>query len=268
MGLIPVWTDRVFQREGYLAGPDALRIREFVAAMTTDTAGGVVTARGGYGAMRILDEVAAQAPGFRTCLFMGFSDVTAIHSLLLDRAGLGSFHGPNMLGMNRLDDESRLRLGNALMGIAWKETFAWDGLGRVHGGTARGRVIAGNLTMVAALCGTRHELPLDGTLLVLEDVNEPAYRVDRMLTQILLHREASGLAGVVLGDLGVSAEEQGLLESAVHRFAEVLGRPVVTGFPAGHGAVNHPIPQGVEALLDADGGTLRIVEDPYDRGAQ
>jgi muramoyltetrapeptide carboxypeptidase len=207
--------------------------------------------------------VARRAPGFRPKLFLGFSDLTALHLALAAHGDLVTFHGPNVIGMPRLDAASQARLRATLLGVDREATFAWSGLGTVRGGKARGRLMAGNLSMLCALAGTPYAVPLEGTILVVEDVNEPAYRLDRMLTQLSLQPGATGLAGLALGDLGVAAEDRPLVERAVARVVGVLGCPAVEGFPAGHGSVNHPVPLGIQAELDADAGTLRALEDPY-----
>ncbi len=265
LGLAPIWTDRVFQREGYLAGPDALRALELATALTDGVADAVVAIRGGYGVMRILDVLETQRGQLKQPLVMGFSDLTALHLFLALDAGRVTFHGPNVMGMARLDAESLAKLGATLTGTDWESTFSWGGLKAVRGGTAQGRLLAGNLSMLCALAGTRYAAPFVGTILVLEDVHEPAYRIDRMLTQVALHADAPRLAGVALGDMGVVPAEQSLLDEAVAAFAARLSCPVVTGFPAGHGSSNHPVPQGVLASLDAGLGLLRVLEDPFER---
>lgn len=265
LGLAPIWTDRVFQRDGYLAGPDALRALELVTALTDRTADAVVAIRGGFGMMRILDVLEAHRDRLGRPLVLGFSDLTALHLFLAAGQGRVTFHGPNVMGMARLDAESRSRLGAALSGTDWESTFSWGGLQAIRGGVAHGRLVVGNLSMLCALAGTRYAAALAGAVLILEDVHEPVYRIDRMLSQLSLLVDAPRLAAVVLGDLGVAPGERPLLQAALEGFAARLACPVVSGFPIGHGASNHPVPTGVTATLDADVGLLRVVEDPFDR---
>jgi len=262
-GLVPRWDPRLFATDGFLAGPDDQRAGELVAAFTVDDADGVIAARGGYGAMRLLPVLEARAAELRPRLFQGFSDLTALHLFFLGAGDLVTFHGPNVTTLAQADKESLRRARNALLGLDREATFRWDGLHTVTGGKARGRLVAGNLSMLGAMMGTRFAPPLRGTILVLEDVNEPVYRLDRLLTQLALAADAAGIAGVVIGELGARAEDADSLVATLRRFAEVLGRPVVTGFPAGHGNLLHPVPEGVEAVLDADQGILQVVEDPF-----
>jgi len=265
IGLVPVHSDRIFQADGYLAGPDLLRARELVAAFSTEPGDAVIPARGGYGSMRILDEAARHAGAMEPRLFMGFSDITSLHLFFLTAGDLTTFHGPNVISMARLEPASLARLRAALHGTDPADTFTFGGLVPLTGGAARGRVVAGNLSLVTAMIGTRYAAPLCGSILALEDVSEPAYRVDRMLQQIRMQPNASGIAGFAFGDMGVDEAERPLLERLLKRFAEAMGKPAVMGFPIGHGTVNFPVPEGAQASLDADVGVLRVLDDPYDR---
>ncbi len=263
MDLVPLHSERVFQADGYLAGPDALRLHELVAAFTTDPGDAVVPARGGYGAMRLLRELASHAGALKPRLFLGFSDITALHLFFRAERDLVTFHGPNVISMARLDPPSLARLQAALFGRDPEATFLYAGLRPLCSGRARGRLVAGNLSLITSLIGTRWAAPLQGAILVLEDVSEPLYRVDRMLTQLSLQAGFEGVAGLAFGDLGVEEAERERLETLLRDVARAAGKPAVTGFPAGHGACNFPVPQGVEALLDADIGVLRVLESPY-----
>lgn len=264
MGLTPLWSERVFQADGYLAGPDALRLHEVIAAFTTDLGDAVIPARGGFGAMRLLRGLASHAKAFEPRFFMGFSDITALHFCLRKDADLLTFHGPNVIAMARLDQPSLARLNATLFGREPETTFLYTGMRPLTSGRARGRVVVGNLSLVTSLIGTPWTPPLPGTILILEDVSEPLYRVDRMLTQLSLQTGFDEIAGLAFGDLGVEEAERERLEALLTDWARAIRKPAVTGFPVGHGACNYPVPQGVEALLDADIGMLRILESPYE----
>ncbi len=266
LGLVPVWSERIFQAEGYLAGPDTLRLLEVLAAFTRERADAVIPARGGYGAMRLLRGLKPHTATLRTVLFMGFSDITAIHLFLRAEADLVTFHGPNVISMARLDQPSLVRLEATLFGRDPEATFLYAGLRPLSPGRARGRLVVGNLSLITSLIGTPWAAPLEGALVVLEDVSEPLYRVDRMLTQLSLQPGFEGVAGLAFGDLGVEEAEREQLDALLREFARATRKPAVSGFPAGHGACNFPVPEGVEALLDADIGLLRVLESPYEGG--
>ncbi len=263
-GLVPRWEPRLFDRHGYLAGSDEARANELVEAFTSEGVDGVIAARGGYGAMRLLDSLVGRGASLPARLFLGFSDLTALHLHFMGVGDLVTFHGANVTTLSQLDQESKDRTRNALMGLHRQTNFSWDGLRPVASGRAAGRMVAANLSLLGAMMGTRFAPKLAGSILLLEDVGEPVYRLDRLLTQIALAVEAAGIAGVVIGDLGVPAAENAQLEAVLQLFARAIGRPVVTGFPAGHGTRLHPVPEGVRAELDADQGILRVIEDPYE----
>ena len=262
-GLVPEHSDRIFKRNGYLAGADDERAAEVVEAMAAKGNGAVMAARGGYGAMRILDRLASGFASFEPHIFMGFSDLTALHLAFGLAADLVTFHGPNANGLATLGATSVARTRATLLGLDREATFTYSGLRPLFDGRVRGRLVVGNLSLVAALIGTPWAAPLQDAILVLEEVGEPPYRVDRMLTQISMQPGAGGLAGLVFGDLGVAERDRAQLDQAVGRFTEVMRRPAVAGFPIGHGQMNHPVPEGVLAELDAGAGVLRVVEDPY-----
>lgn len=258
MGLVPLVSERVFQNEGFLAGPDALRWRELQEAMTCDISDGVIAARGGYGAMRLLPHLERHVSLFRPKLFMGFSDVTALHIFFLEQVGIVTFHGPNVTQLDRLDGASLEATRNCLLGLCKNESFTYCGLTPITGGTARGRLIAGNLSLLASLCGTPYAPLLKGAILVIEEINEAPYRVDRMLLQLALQQDATMIEGVAFGDISIDDM------SVIENFAKSMRKPVVIGFPVGHGKINRPVPLGVVATMDADSGILRVEEDPYD----
>lgn len=258
MGLRPVFTQRVFEADGYLAGPDALRAADLAEALSTGDADVVMAARGGYGSIRILDALLRHP--IRPVLFLGFSDLTAVH-LLLNHLGMVSFHGPNVTTVPNLDPPSLLRLADLLLGRA--DGFRYDGLAPVRGGRAEGTLLVGNLSIISALWGTPYAARLAGSILVLEDTGEAPYRIDRMLTQLSMQAEAGEVRGIAFGDLSVRGDDALLVMRAIRDLSDRLKCPVVTNFPAGHGHVNYPVPVGVRALLDADSGTLCVLEEPW-----
>lgn len=264
-GLVPRWDARVFATDGYLAGDDARRADELIGAFASDEPEGVIAARGGYGVMRLLDAISARTSEIKPRFFQGFSDLTALHLYFLGEGDLVTFHGPNVTTLALADEESLRRTHDALLGLHRESTFRWEGLRPVTGGRASGRLVVGNLSMLGAMAGTRWAPPLAGAILVVEDIHESPYRLDRLLTQVALSTDAARLAGVAIGDLSGAADEAPATEAAVRRFADAIGRPVVAGFPAGHGPTLHPVPEGIRAELDADTGLLRVIDDPYDR---
>ena len=170
-------------RAGYLAGSDAERLADLNRAAVDDSIDAVWCLRGGYGSMRILDGIDYGAWRRRPKALIGYSDVTALHAAIGPRADIVTFHGPT--GRSTLTPFSLRSLRAALVLNA--EPCGPAPMARVlFPGRARGPLAGGNLSLLSTLAGTPYAPPLDGAILVLEDVNESVYRIDRMLTQLRL----------------------------------------------------------------------------------
>jgi muramoyltetrapeptide carboxypeptidase len=249
----------------YLAGADAERAAALNAAIRDPQVGAIFCARGGYGATRLLALSGGQAldlPALaaRGVPLVGFSDITALHQAVV-MAGATPIHGPVVNQLPALPESDREALFALLEGRA---TPRLEGLGYLVGGRARGRLRGGNLALLASLCGTPQQPRFNGAVVLLEDVGEAPYRLDRMLTQLLATGALHDVAGVVLGDFAGCDAEQGQPPTRVTAL-EVLGErlgplrvPIVTGAPVGHGARNVALPLGVEVELDAEAGTLEV----------
>ena len=258
----PVPGAHVLERSGYLAGNDRARLADLNAALGDDAIDAVWFARGGYGVMRLLEHVDYGSLRRRPKPLIGYSDITALHAAISTRCEVVTYHGPTARGS--LTSFSRHSLERALAGD--------DSCGQaerarpLHGGRARGRLAGGNLAILCALAGTPFEPSYEGAVLVVEDVNEPVYRVDRMLTQLLLAGRLQQCAAVVFGmftDSRVDAPEESVgtrsLEDLLVETAARLGVPCIAGAPVGHVADQWTLPLGSSAELDADARTLRIL---------
>jgi muramoyltetrapeptide carboxypeptidase len=256
-GFRVVHRDDVVARYGYLAGDDARRIEELSELVVDPSVDAIVCGRGGYGCDRILDALDAEA--FRTARkpIVGYSDVTALLLWLERRAGLLGFHGPMLDG----DAESLRELADQLTGVA-TPPFSMGGRGR-GGGRAEGRLVGGNLMLVTASIGTSWEIDTRGAILLLEEVNELPYRIDRMLQQLRGARKLDGLAGIGLGDVSSCCDDRyPELDTltVIEQITKPRGLPLVTDLPFGHGERNQPWPFGARATIDADRGEVRIHE--------
>lgn len=229
----------------WLAGSDEERAAAFVSAWTDPRVRAVVATRGGFGSQRVLsllDWEALASAGPK--LMVGFSDVTALHQAVAAMLGLVSLHGPVTASLGDRDDATRERTRGLLF-----DGFvpALTGLTPVSGGRATGVLVGGNLTVPTAA----------GAIVVLEDVGEQPYRLDRALTQLAQSGWFDDVRGVVVGeftDCGDPAAVRALLADRLG----ALGVPVVAGAPIGHGATNLALPLGVSATLDADSGRLEV----------
>lgn len=253
------------RRHSYLAGTDAQRLADVNRALRDPEVRAVVCVRGGYGAQRIVDGVDFAAARADPKLVMGFSDITALHLGLWCEAGLASVHGPTGSQLARGPDSRTVRSARRLLmegepvvvaAEADEETFGVRVAGR-----ASGVLLGGNLTLLATGAGTRHRPDLTGAILLLEDVGEDPYRIDRSLVQLQRADWLAGVAGVAVGQFTGCVDEDKAEPTAAEVLAEELGSlgvPVLGGLPIGHGQQQVAVGLGVPAVLDADAGTLTV----------
>lgn len=251
----------VRRRWGYLAGRDEERREDLRprAGECQEPPALLACVRGGWGAARLLENRPRAEAGW----LLGFSDVTA---LLLDRVAQGrggGVHGPLLTTLFNEPDWSRERLRALLFGepVAPLQGAGWQG------GCAEGPLLVANLTVASHLLGTPHLPALAGAILVLEDVGEAPYRIDRMLTHWRLCGALQQLAGLAFGsfsgceddaDDGEAEERRFTLEQVLRERSGDLGIPVVSGLPVGHAPGNAALPLGVMARLDGERGLLSL----------
>ena len=252
----------LFERHRYLAGSDSRRLSQLRAALTDPEIRAVFCARGGYGTMRLLPRLAEEFAAIRADGWkplVGFSDITALHQGL-QRQGLVSIHGPVVTQLAAQPESARERLfallesGSAPTSVAGTNTYV--------GGTVEGPLLGGNLTVFTRLLGTQFLPRLEGAILLLEEVGERPYRLDRMWTHLALAGAFRKVAGIVLGSFSRCEEKD-----ADYTGAEVLrdlavetGLPCAAGFHIGHSDINEAVPLGVRVRLDADARRLDFLE--------
>lgn len=263
LGWEPVPGEHCRRRAGYLAGTDAQRAADLNAALRDPSVDAVWMLRGGYGVMRILDDVDWRALRERPKALVGFSDNTALHLGAL-RAGVVSFHGPHP-HTEAFPDFARdalLRVVASREAAGALPVAAETAVETVSGGVAEGRLAGGNLSLVAALLGTPYAAAAEGAILFLEEVGEHAYRLDRLLAQLRLAGVLSNVAGVAVGRVTETPDVRGAprAEEVLRDLLRGLGVPVALGFPFGHVDDNWTLPLGVRARLDAGAGTLSLLE--------
>ncbi|HEY4219532.1 MAG TPA: LD-carboxypeptidase [Gemmatimonadaceae bacterium] len=255
----PVVGAHVLERHGYLAGSDANRAADFNRFAADDEIDGIWCLRGGYGAMRILNDLDYDAWTQRPKTFIGYSDITALHAALSIRSRFVTYHGPT--GRSTLTDFSRTSLHAAVV-TGTNPCGTATNASTLRGGSARGRLAGGNLALVAALMGTPFEISLDDAILVLEDVNESVYRIDRMLTQLRLAGALDRLAGIAFGhfsdipDDATNAERS--LDDVLQEVADHAKVPCLARIPLGHIDDQWTIPLGTMAEINADARTLVV----------
>jgi len=275
LGLRPRLRGDVTARAGYLAGDDARRLEEWREAVADEEARAIFCARGGYGTMRLLAAIDPAPLLSRPKLLVGFSDITALHALL-NRAGLATVHGPVVTQLGRapadaVDHLEALLSGAAPLPGAWAPPAPGAGLAGtavLRPGRATGPLLGGSLTLLSHLCGTPFLPQLHGAILVIEDVGEAPYKLDRYLTQLSLAGALDGLAGVAVGQLTGCDQGDGSAAAAVRAAVLALGVPAIEGLPVGHEDRNLALPLGPRATLVAPGpgdeGGPRLL---FDEGA-
>jgi muramoyltetrapeptide carboxypeptidase len=255
------YDERIYSRQRYLAGDDDRRLTELMTALDDPEIKAVFCARGGYGAMRLLARLGSWAASSRLPAkpLIGFSDITALHQWLQSN-GLASIHGPVLSQLGRLPVESPRRLFSLLESSVPAEPLR--GTETYVDGTVEGPLLGGNLSVFTRLLGTPFLPPLDGAILLLEDLSEQPYRLDRMWTHLELAGVFRKVRGIALGQFIGCEPRDGDFTAAelLRELAAATGLPCASGFPIGHGDVNEPVPLGVRVRLEADASRLTFLE--------
>ena len=253
----------VWEKDGYLAGSDAVRLRDFHDAFADDSIDAIFCLRGGYGCSRFLESIDFDLLRRHPKPFVGYSDITALHLAITRYAGFVTFHGgmlnADLLGNKQQPTESSLfRMLSGQQPALLEHPAAYP-LTTLAPGSACGRLLGGNLSMICAAMGTAFELDEQGIILFIEDVNEPLYRVDRLLTHLRLAGKLGQLRGVLVGDFaGVDVQA---LERLLKQELGPLNIPVLAGWRSGHCDPNITLPMGAHVRLDADNQQLVLKQD-------
>ena len=262
-GWEPVRGAHVLGRAGYLAGSDDERLSDLQWALDAPDIDAVWLVRGGYGMTRIIDRVELGAFARRPKAVIGYSDVTALHCAIAARCGVVTFHGHT--GRAPLPAMSAASL-RAAVGGAGEPCGVWPAAEVVREGVATGRLAGGNVALLAALCGTPHALRGDGAIVVLEDVNESAYRVDRLFRQLESAGVLRGCVGLAVGQFTAVPEDEhpgaSTIAGLVAELADRLAVPCLANLPIGHIADQWTLPLGAEATLDVAARSLVIGDAP------
>lgn len=247
-----------FAKERYLAGSDDERFGSLASALSDDSVRGIFCTRGGYGSMRLLPRISLPT---RPKVIIGYSDICALHALLQSR-GWASIHGPVLTEMGQLPQESADRLFQLLE--LDRPPKPLRGSATHVEGLAEGPLLGGNLSVFTRLLGTRYLPDLDGAILLLEDIGERPYRLDRMWTHLRLAGVFERVSGIVLGDFVGCDEPDGSVTASevLADLASETKLPCASGFPIGHGKIQMSVPLGCRVRLDATSTQLDFLEAP------
>jgi muramoyltetrapeptide carboxypeptidase len=260
LDLEPVVFPSASRRERYLAGTDAERSADLQAAFDDPGIDAVWALRGGYGTLRILERISLERQRRDPIPFIGFSDNTSLHVRHAE-LDVVSFHGPHPAGELAPEADEWFRrvlfrgepAGTLPRTCGGPEPFC------LAPGIAEGPLVGGNLAILASMCGAPHAPRARGAILFLEDVGEPAYKVDRMLLQLERSGVLEGVAGLALGRFTEGADGADT-PHVLRELAERLGVPAAADLPFGHVPDNLVLPVGVRACLDAASAELTLLE--------
>src|SRR5579884_453500 len=282
LGLNPRLGRNTNKRRGYLAGTVQERLDDLHAMFRDPDVRGIWCIRGGYGAPQLLDQIDYSLVRANLKVFLGYSDITALHLAFNRLAGLVTFHGPVVIfhgGVTHLSSSYTVGnlqrvlfqtgpIGRLTIPPAPNPLAAQHRIQTIRPGQAHGRLIGGNLSLIASLMGTPYEVDSRNAILFTEEIGEAAYRVDRMLTQLRLAGKLNAAAGVVFGECTEcgSGDCKPAFDSTLS-VTEVLNGiigqarvPAFSGLTIGHTAEQLTLPVGVPATIDADRGELVIEE--------
>lgn len=256
------------KRKGYLAGIDDERLADLMDMFTDPHVQGIMCLRGGYGSIRLLPGIDYRLISQNPKIFMGYSDITALCLAISQKCGLITFTGPMVatdfggnLSVYTLNSFIKAVMRSVPIGPVGNP--AGEPIVTIVPGKARGILTGGNLSIVTATLGTPFEIKTEKALLILEEVNEEPYRVDRMLQQLLLGKKLAAAAGVVFGRCvnceGKQDNFPTLLE-VIRQNLSGLGIPCIYGLAFGHAAHKATLPIGITGILDADTGILSLEE--------
>ncbi len=251
----------------YLAGSDLERRVDLERFWWDDSIEAIWCLRGGYGSVRLLPDLYLGLIERNPKILIGFSDITGLELGLWKRTGLVTFHGPVLTVLK--NEFSINHAFQMLTGAALGKSLSWPDVKTSNyvvfkNGKARGPLLGGNLALVSSLLGTRYFPDLEGAILFLEETEEPPYRIDRMLTQLLESGVLDSTAGIIIGRCNpIEGEaEEDLIKVCAERLSKVAC-PAAYGFPIGHIPEQWTLPQGVTAEVDLGKGELTLVESPF-----
>ena len=250
----------------YLSGSDDERAGELNALLARDDVDAIVCLRGGYGLLRILDQIDFDAARSHPKLIVGYSDITALHLALYAKAGLTGLSGPMVASdWHQLDADSEAQFWDVAGGQTGRPLNGPGGepLVGMRDGRAKGVLLGGNLALTAALLGTPYLPDLKGAILFLEDVGEAPYRIDGLLARLRLSGVLGQLGGLVFGaftDAEPPADRPSFsVEEVLDQYAAYVDGPVASGLVYGHFARKITVPVGVQARLTVEGGRAELV---------
>lgn len=260
-----------YEKWGFLAGPDEVKLRDLYAFFADPAIDGIFCMRGGDGAPRLLDRLDLTTISRHPKVFLGYSDITALHIVFNQKAHFMTFHGPmptTEFIQPDFADYAKAQLIRALMSS--------DPIGEIvppadappvetfSPGSVEGELVGGNLALICALMGTPFEIDTRGKILLIEDIDEANYRVERMLTQLRLAGKLEATAGIVIGDFTntdpIDPQKDLPLDEIFKNILLSLKKPILKNVVFGHGTYKATLPLGALAQIDGPRSRLSVIE--------
>ncbi len=266
----------VFREYGYLAGTDEERAEDLNAMFAHPDVRAVFCSRGGYGTPRLLDKIDYAAVKKHPKILLGYSDITCLQLALYAKTGLISYSGPMVAvemgkGIHPLTEKHFWPLLTSTRRMAMKARVAEFKPQRIHPGAAEGRLLGGCLSLIAPLLGTVYQPDFRGAILVLEDIGEEVYNIDRYLVQLKYAGILKQIKGLVFGQFLDTVDEEKTapdlsLDEVIHEYTHDLAIPILANFPYGHNEIKYTLPIGCRVRLDAGRGVLATLEPGVHHG--
>ena len=263
-----------YEKYGYLAGSDDLRANDINQMFKNPEIHGIICLRGGYGSPRILDLLDYDLIKKNPKVFIGYSDITALHIAINQISNLTTFHGPMATSkvMENLDDFTK----DSLYNFIFENGFTTDTIknpiyqqiGSINGGVVEAPLIGGNLSLITSTLGTPYEIQTKGKILFIEEIGEEPYRIDRMLTQLKLSNKLKEAEGIILGDFNNCVSKNGepedslSLDEVIEDIIEPLKKPTLYNLKSGHCSPMITLPLGIPIRLDGNKKGLRVLDKP------
>lgn len=253
----------IFEQDGYLAGSDDLRLKDLQHAIENPNIKAIFCARGGYGSARLLPHLDITPLLLRPKIFWGYSDITYLHAVMIQQAKMITFHGPmseeygtTTVHPNSLSALQQLFIPRSLTLYASQHDYP------AFSHSIRAPIIGGNITVLVGTLGTPYEIDTNGRILILEDVDEEPYAIDRLLNQLRLSGKLQNCAGIIVADFHDCKPKKGKQSLSLTRivYDHIVSAqvPILGGFPIGHCRPNYAIPLGGYAIMNGLDRTLLL----------
>lgn len=272
LGYKTFYKPSVLSAYGYFAGTDQERADELMDMFANKNVDAILCARGGYGAIRMIDLLDYDLIKANPKIFIGYSDITAIITSIFQKTGLVCFHGP--VGTSTFNDFSIKSFNEVLVDPNNHYKYPYEKEEKeednpefdfytINGGKAEGELIGGNISVLASMIGSKFDTNFENKIVYLEEVDEKIYSVDRMLVHLIHATNINKAAGIVLGvfkNCSVNDKPSFTLKEVIVDLLKPLNLPTVYGFPFGHIKNKMTIPTGIYAKFNADKKTLKLME--------